>query len=185
MGLNLARVSNDEQDYDKVHVIQVKDLDRGQITDTHDLKQSNVPQGSKLERQKLRSGDVLVSARGTLLKCAVVRSAHVGCVASANFIIIRLESNSSLHPELLHAFLRQPGTQASLLSRVSGTAQPVLTIRDLEALTMKIPENEIQGKLAQLLRLSDEQYRTALEHATLVQEEALSIVAEYMEDKNA
>lgn len=185
MGLNLARVKDEGQDCELIPVVHVKDVDCGQVLAKRNLKLANVPQGSKLERQKLQSSDILVSARGTLLKCAVVKPSHVGCVASANFIVIRLSKESPLHPELLCAHFRQPDTQALLLSRVSSTAQPALTIRDLETLSVKVPKHDVQNNLVRLLGVADEQYRTALERATLLQDEALSIVANYMEETSA
>ncbi|WP_422372615.1 hypothetical protein [Hoeflea sp.] len=181
MGLNLARVSNSntESESELVSVIHVKNVSEGLLTSKEELERVNIPYG-KLGHQKLQSGDVLVSARGTLLKCAVMQPTHQGCIASANFIVIRMGSTSSLHPELLCAFLRQPDTQALLMSRVSSTAQPALTIRDLEFLSVDVPPRDIQEVLVRLVCVSDEQYRTAVDLAQLRREEALGITANYM-----
>ncbi|MEH6738936.1 MAG: restriction endonuclease subunit S [Sulfitobacter sp.] len=172
-------------DVEQVPVIHVKNLEAGQLQPKPDLKPEGIPRGPKLEKQQLESGDILVSARGTLLKCAVIRSPHVWCVASANFIMIRLDKDSRLHPELLCAYLRQSKTQSLLMSKVSSTAQPALNIGDIKVLCVEIPDHAIQANLVNLLRVAEEQYCTALELAELLHDDALSIVAEYMEESNA
>lgn len=114
------------------------------------------------------------------MKCAIVPPSHWGAVASANFIIIRLGESAALPPELLWTFLRQPAIQAHVLSRNTGTAQAALNIRDLEGLSIPIPPQNVQSDLVRLIRVAEEQYRTAMECARLRQDEAMAIVARHM-----
>lgn len=184
MGVNLTRVASDAADSRMVPVIHVKDLDDGRILSRPDLETVFIGSG-KVGRQELQAGDILVSARGTLLKCAVVREAHIGCIASANFIVIRPGPNLQISPDLLCAFFRQVETKALLLSRISGTAQPVLTIKDLETLAIVVPPPEKQMELSRLINLADELYRTTRESAELRRDEALDVLAHYMREANA
>ena len=184
MGLNLSRMLESPSPPEPVPVIHVKDVTEGLLTPREALEPMDVPR-ERIGRQRLQPGDILVSARGTLLKCAVVRPDHQGCVASANFIVIRPAKAPPLHPDLLCAFLRQPQTQTLLLNRVSSTAQPALTIRDLESLSVTVPAADIQETLVQLIRTADEQYRTAVDLARLRREEALAILADHMENDDA
>lgn len=184
MGVNLTRVASDASDSRTVPVIHVKDLDDGRILPPQELDTVSIG-ASKLGRQELQAGDLLVSARGTLLKCAVLREPHIGCIASANFIVIRPGAKSPIEPDLLCAFLRQVETKTLLLSRVSGTAQPVLTIKDLEALVIVVPPPEKQMELSRLINLADELYRTTRESAELRRDEALDVLAHYMREANA
>ncbi len=184
MGVNLTRIASDATDSRMVPVIHVKDLDDGRILAPQQLDTVSIG-SSKLGRQELQAGDLLVSARGTLLKCAVVREPHIGCIASANFIVIRPEPKSPVEPDLLCAFLRHIDTKTLLLSRVSGTAQPVLTIKDLETLAIVVPSPEKQAELSRLINLADELYRTTMESAELRREEALDVLGHYMRQNNA
>lgn len=184
MGLNLTRVASSEASSRALRFIQVKDINDGVITYPDTLEIANVDP-KRVGRQELQVGDVLVSARGTLLKCAVVSEKHVGCVASANFIIIRPGPKSQIESELLCAFLRQAETHAFLLSRISGTAQPVLTLRDLESLTLIVPPREDQVNLARLIYVADELYRIAIGSAQMRRDEALAILARHMRNADA
>ncbi|MGF6155319.1 restriction endonuclease S subunit [Ensifer sp. KUDG1] len=184
MGLNLSKFATDETGTTQTPVIHVKDLNNGVLADRDKLGNFRIPK-NKLGRQELRHGDVLVSARGTLLKCAVVGPTHVGSVASANFIIVRTGKSPLVKPELLCAFLRQAETQALLLSRVSNTAQPALTISDLESLSLAVPPLDKQQALVRLVRAADELFQIAVTLAELRRDEALSILADHMHIANA
>ncbi|WP_420101228.1 restriction endonuclease subunit S [Bosea sp. (in: a-proteobacteria)] len=181
MGINLARLpKSPPPGPGPVPIIHVKDVVEGMLLDADRLDRISLPDTPQNARQRLLPGDVLVSARGTLMKCAVVPPSHWGAVASANFIVIRLGQSAALPPELLWTFLRQPTTQAYVLSRNTSTAQAALNIRDLEDLSIPIPPQNIQSDLVQLIVVAEEQYRTAMECARLRQEEAMAIVARHM-----
>ncbi len=99
--------------------------------------------------------------------------------------MIRPRPNSPIDPDLLCAFFRQVETKALLLSRISGTAQPVLTIKDLETLAIVVPPPEKQAELSRLINLADELFRTTMESAELRRDEALDILGRYMRETDA
>lgn len=183
MGFNLSKLASRGAGAASVPVVHVKDIDEDVLADRDRLERVAIPK-EKLGRQELRRGDILVSARGTLLKCAVIGASHEGCVASGNFIVVRTGPSSPVRPELLCAFLRQAETQALLLSRVSSTAQPALTIRDLESLSLFVPAPDKQDMLVRLIRASEDLYRTAIDLARLRRDDALAILAEHMGTSN-
>jgi len=185
MGVNLVRVPKSLQDAEKIPVIHVKDVVDGVLTHPDELERIGLPDKPRYRRQRLLPGDLLVSARGTLMKCVVVPISHRGAIASANFIIVRLGSDITLEAELLCAFLRQPAVQDRVLSRVTNTAQAALTIRDLENLSVPLPPQDVQPALVSFLAVSDEQYRVAVHCARLRKEEAMDIVAQYMDPDHA
>jgi hypothetical protein len=185
MGVNLGRLPKSPPGVGTVPIIHVKDVVDSVLTDVDRLDRINLPDTPQNARQRLLPTDILVSARGTLMKCAVVPRSHLGAVASANFIIIRLGQTPVLRPELLWAFLRQPATQARVLSSVTSTAQSALNIRDLGELLIPIPSQRIQPDLARLLVIAEEQYRCAVDTARLRQDEAMEIVAQHMDSDHA
>ncbi|MGE6784414.1 restriction endonuclease subunit S [Ensifer adhaerens] len=181
MGVNLARIPKESEGALMVPVIHVRDIIEDALLNVDQLECVSMPDTAQYHRQLLEPGDVLVSARGTLMKCAVVPPSHRGTIASANFMTIRLGKSAVLKPELLCAFLRQPSLQHSVLGRVSSTAQAALTIRDLENLRIPIPSPDIQPLLVRFLDVSEEQFRTAVSCARLRKEEAMDVLARYMD----
>lgn len=184
MGVNLVRVPKDRAAA-TVPVIHVKDVAEGVLPDVDELDGIALPGVSQYERQRLLPDDLLVSARGTLMKCAIVPPSHAGAVASSNFIVVRLGKAAPLPAELLYAFLCQPAVQARFLNRAGGTAQAALTIRDLETLSVPLPPQDMQPALARLFTVAEEQYRVAVECARLRREEALDILARHMDPDHA
>jgi restriction endonuclease S subunit len=185
MGTNLARIAKDPEGNTLASVIHVKDVIEGTLPCIDDLDKINVPPNLLQKKQSLRPNDVLVSARGTLMKIAVVPTSYEGALASANFIVVRLKENAPLRPELLYGFLRQSVVKDFILNRATGTAQPVLAIRDLENLMIPVPPRDIQELLVRLLEVSEEQHRVATECARLRTEETMDILAKYMDPQNA
>lgn len=183
MGVNLARFPKDQQGAAMAPFIHVKDIAEGVLPSIEKLDRISLP--GALQRQRLLPDDLLVSARGTLMKCAIVPPSHAAAVASSNFIVVRLGDAAPLRVELLYAFLRQPAVQARFLSRAGSTAQAALTIRDLESLPVPLPPQDIQPALAHFLTVSEEQYRAAVDCARLRREEALDILARHMDPDHA
>jgi hypothetical protein len=181
MGVNFGRLSKTSRDAALVPIIHIKDIVDNRLTDVDQLDLISFPTTSQTARQRLQPDDVLVSARGTLMKCALVPRSHSGAIASANFIIIRLREDAMLRPELLWAYLRHPATQVRVLSQVTSTAQPSLNIRALEELLIPVPPQNIQPDLVRLTLIAEEQFKCAVDCARLRQAEAMEIVAQYME----
>lgn len=162
-------------------VVHVKDLTEGSIETVRNLDAVHVEDSKRLDRHLLRCDDILISARGTLMKTAIVPVTHAGTIASANFIVVRLGEKPPIMPRLLSAFLQQPHVHHRILARLTSTAQAALNIRDIETLLVPIPAQELQPKLAHFLAIADEQYQVAVEAARLRKQEAMETLAAYME----
>ncbi len=185
MGVNLGRVPKTPPGTGNLPIIHVKDVVDGALTNLDRLERISLPETPQNVRQRLLPGDILLSARGTLMKCVVIPESHWGAVASGNFIIIRLGQTAALQPELLRAFLHLPATQGYLLSRVTGSVQSALNIRDLEEVPIPLPPENIQSDLVRLIVVAEEQYRCAVECARHRQDEAMTIVEQYMDVRHA
>ena len=104
------------------------------------------------ERALVRAGDVLVTARGTQLRSAVVTNATEGAIASANLLIVRLRD--LLLPEVLVAYLDTPAGGAALVARATASAVGtfVVTPRALGSLEIAVPPMGVQVQLAAFVR---------------------------------
>src|SRR3954447_17014464 len=154
MGLNVGRAKKTSAAVNDVPLIHIKDVVDDALGGLESLEQIGIADTPQTLRQRLLSGDILLSARGTLMKCAVVPDSHSGAVASANFIFIRLGQDPPVQPELLWAFLRLPKSRSYLQSRVTGSAQSALNIRDLSELPIPVPPRDVQRDLSRLVVLA-------------------------------
>src|SRR5262245_14821506 len=101
--------------------INVKDLQQGAIVDMQALQKTELPDTSQTDRFRVRSGDVLLAARGAL-KVAQVGVEHEGCIVGPNIIVIR--PGTQLDGALVFAFLQHPDTQFVLAQKSVGTTVP-------------------------------------------------------------
>jgi type I restriction enzyme M protein len=156
-----------------VPAINIKNIVDGQI-DIEAPCLISVDNHRHLEKYTVRSGDVLVTCRGTVLKSAVVPESLDGYLIASNLIAIRL--NGNFEPILLSAFFQRPEGQKILLSNVrSSTMQIALTVSDIEKIEVPLIPVEIQKRLAGLISAADNYYRAVVESANLRRDIAYSI----------
>jgi restriction endonuclease S subunit len=118
------------------------------------------------DRFRVHEGDVLVSARGTILKVALVLHGSAGVFASSNIIVIRPDQSRIL-PQVILALLRAPLWQEILKSRTrSSTGLMQLTAKDVASLPIPVPAIKIQEKIALLVEHEERAYRSAIDAAS-------------------
>jgi len=133
-------------------------------------------QGREIDRYRASAGEVLVSARSTSLKTAIVPRELDGVIINATLIGVRC--HSVLDPRLLLAYLRHPEGQAALSSVTqSATSQMNITVSALQTMSVPVPPIEVQQQLAQILDASDEAYHASLQAAETRRQLAIQIIA--------
>ncbi len=171
-GLPYSRKAKTKGYYKTIPIINIKDIDNGQIS-IKGLDTMIVDSHRDIDRYTVRSGDVVITCRGTLLKSAVVPEAPSGYLITSNLISIRL--NGDYESVLLSAFFQSPVGQKILLSNVrSSTMQIALTVSDIEKIEVPLIPVEIQKRLAGLIAASDNYYKAAIESANLRRDIAYS-----------
>lgn len=95
----------------------------------------------------LQEGDVLLPARGTVIRTAVFHLQSYPCVASSNLIVIRPDSRI-LDSTYLKIFLDSPIGNRLISSAQQGTAVMNISYRDLKVLEVPIPPLDTQKALA-------------------------------------
>lgn len=94
---------------------------------------------NKVSKQELRTGDILLSSRGTVGRVGLVNDIDgKNMIANQIFTVIRIKSNVSITPEFIYQYLVSDLGQWQLSNLVTGSSQPVLSPKDLNAL--KIPK---------------------------------------------
>lgn len=131
--------------------------------------------GRLSEQQRVRAGDVLLSARSTRLAVAVVTPELEDVPFNATLIAIRCLP--VLEPRLLAAYVRHPeGVAAVMALAQSGTVQMNVTAKALRTLLVPVPPMAEQEGLVALLAAADDAYTAAVGAASVRRDIAQSIV---------
>lgn len=140
-------------------VIQVKDLSTtGDIALLDELDAVQLPPAAK--RSIVNPGDVLLAARGTQMKAALVPEALAGAVATSNLLHIRPEPQVVL-PEVLVAFFLGRDGQEMLAARSQGTAIRSLTVSAIAEMPVPVPDITTQRKISAMWRAASTYRREA------------------------
>ena len=117
---------------------------------------------SKVVRQKLEPGDVLLSIRGRIGTVGIVSdirndSDSVNWIASQAFAILRLRSNSPIKPLALYRYLSSPLGKGLLQSLATGTTVPMVSMGDIKKIKIMIPsaaeQREIERQYEKIIKL--------------------------------
>lgn len=123
----------------------------------------NIPE-HEFGRYRIQAGDVLVSARSTSLRSAIVPKELAGNLINATILGIR--TLPKLEPRLLVAWLEHPEGRAALESVAqSGTAQMNITVAAISKIMVPVPPLPAQRQMAKILEAADEAYHAATQAA--------------------
>jgi len=146
-----------------VPALSVRNLGGWRVS-VNDADPIRVEHPEKARRYMARTGDVLVAARGTQLKAAIVPDRAGEAIVTASLIGVRPDT-SVLLPEVLLAFLRSPEGATELSARArSATGQLALTRADVERIEVPLPSLQTQAKIAEIIREMND-YEASAEQA--------------------
>ncbi len=135
---------------------------------------------SALADYRVTTGDILLAARSTLMRCAIVPPELAGAVASSSVLAIRCDP-ARLLPRMLAAYFEHPAGQAALLgASQSTTTQHSLTVRALKELPVPLPPIEVQRRMVALLEAADAQREAAEESIRIRYQTALHLAVTSM-----
>ncbi len=165
-GIGVSREETRERPGEKLPVIGVRDLQDGAVSASADLDAVGFSDRARAENYSVRSDDVLVTGRGTLLKFGLVGDETEGAIASGNVIVVRA------HPEALG------GARFAILSsevfrprievlRRGATTLLSLSPKDLAKLEIDLPPLYEQRRIAAFVKDAQTAYRTAIEAAEI------------------
>lgn len=141
-GYNVGSQSEEHED-GEFKIIRLSDVDHGEIK-LDQVARYNILTKARTSMYELNKDDVILSIRGQTLKVAVIPEQKNDLLLSQNFIGIRCQKD--LDPYFLKMFLESPLGQYLLTNRMSGTAIPTLSRRDIEQLRIPtLPLKEQQA----------------------------------------
>ena len=167
-----------------VLAVQLRDIRRDRVDWSTAVRTrlSRVPGQSEC----LRTGDILFAFRGTRYFAVALEEVPTRCVASTQFMLLRVPDSSKLLPEFLAWQLNQGPAQRFFHQRAAGTAQRSLRRRDIEAVTVAIPSLRLQQSVMELVSLVRRE-RDAMEALINAREQQLGHIAStlLMSDRSA
>ena len=94
---------------------------------------------------RVKSGDILVSASGTIGKVGIINEKLADAVPAKSIITIRAKEN--LLPEYLHALFMSGPYQDWIKGHARGSTIQHLSVRTLRHLTVPVPEVQVQERI--------------------------------------
>jgi type I restriction enzyme M protein len=176
VGLELARRKPGQHENVPEHpVVSVGDLDDVGVPTLELLPRRAFRSAEGDELYQIRSGDLLVTARGTQFKVALVRDNSAGATATSTLFIVR-PAQPWLSPLLL-VLLQSPKVSAQLQSLARrSTSTLSWSAADVSSIVVPLPSQELAIRLAELIELSEEHYLVAIEAAQARRATARSVV---------
>jgi len=104
---------------------------------------------NQYRRTQLRGGEIVVSLVGYPGACAIVPDSLAGANIARQAALIR--PRNGIVASYLYQFLRSPVGQARLKRETIGSAQQVINLRDLKAVTVAVPPQPEQEQIAAIL----------------------------------
>lgn len=102
----------------------------------------------KFLNHMLKTGDILVPARGTTARIAIFKEQSYPCIASSNLVVIRPKENV-LNSTYLKAFFDSPLGKKLLESTQQGTTVMNLSYKDMQTLEIPVPDMDKQEAIAE------------------------------------
>jgi len=136
---------NKESEKGKYQIVRISDVYDGKLHEAG-IARYDIKNNARIEKYMLEKDDVILATRGTSLKVAIIPENDGDMLLSQNFIGIRC--GTDLDPAFLKAYLESPLGQFSLKNKLSGTAIPTLSRKDVE--TLEIPDMSIKDQVTMM-----------------------------------
>lgn len=165
IGLSPYGFDRMEMSANGVPLLNIRDIENGEF------KISTLPRYvpeeiRDIEHYIVKSGDVVLACRGTVLKVALIPKASEPLLISANLLGIRVKEKIS--GTFLAMYLSSEAGQYALRQNAtSSTGQLVLRVEDVEKLRVPVPAPAEQDKLVQLWTAAQEQYHSHMASAAI------------------
>ncbi len=118
----------------------------------------------KIWNYMLKDRDLLIPARGTLLRVAMFREQGYPCIASSNVIVIR-PKKELLNSTYLKIFLDSPLGNKILNAKQQGAMAINISYKDLKSMEIPLPSLKDQEELSEEYERELEVYQKAVETA--------------------
>lgn len=135
---------------------------------------------SVLRKWKLKRGDYVLTTRGTVGNFAYYNNSipYENIRINSGMVILR-KKNDELIEEFFQYYLSSSSFSGQVKSRVSGSAQPQLPIRDMVSMKINLPSKEKQIRIASILSSYDNLIENNLKRIKIIEEMAQLLYYEW------
>lgn len=162
-GLSSYYFKKREEEGTKLSVVNIKDVREGYI-DSSDIDCVDVHLTSGIEKSKIKTGDIIISTKGSNLRAAVADKNIEGFVFSANLTVLTLKH--AIDPEIVVSYLNSSYGQQELNKRAGGSTFRTLNTKQLLEVAVPMPPLEKQQELGRLLKDIREYTQSLTEEAS-------------------
>jgi type I restriction enzyme S subunit len=163
-----------------VPVVMPKDMVGGRVDKSTAARVSQAT-AARMARHACLARDVLVSRRGDIGRCALVREGDAGALCGTGSIRIRV-SGAEVDPGFLFYFLSSPVGKSSLEAQTVGATMANLSATAVGLVRLPVPPLEVQRKIAGILFAFDDLIENNNRRITILEEMAQRIYREWFVD---
>lgn len=135
--------------------IKLKDVTRDGVINYKEL--STFSSEKVNEKYILKKNDIIIKAKSGDNTAAIIDEEIENTVATSHFIVIRIEDENIIDPQYLAMYLNSEFAQDYFDIYREGTAIPIIKMKTLESLPIKVLSIEKQKELAKIYRLLNEE----------------------------
>jgi restriction endonuclease S subunit len=138
--------------------IRLKDVTRDGIIKYEELENFNSEKVN--EKYLLKKDNIILKAKSGDNTAAIIEEDIDNIVAASHFIVITVNDTNVLDPEYLVMYLNSEYAQDYFKKHAEGTVLPIVKIKTLEELDVKITEIEKQKEFGNIYKLIKEEKLT-------------------------
>ena len=153
------------------YYIKISDINDGNIDFNEKIRGLSE---SKISLYELKPKDIIISARGTLIKTAIYEENMPPSIISGNIMIIRLKKE--YNPYFLKFYLDSSKGKELIKDMQGGSTITALNQSKLQELLIPDINKERQDKLAQRINENEANYKSIIEHAKKMYEQNIDII---------
>lgn len=135
--------------------IKLKDVTRDGIINYEELTTFSSEKVN--EKYLLKKNDIIIKSKSGDNTAAIIDKDIENTVATAHFIVIRVIDENIIDPEYLTMYLNSEYAQDYFKKYSEGTVIPIIKLKTLESLPIKMVSIEKQRELAKIYRLLNEE----------------------------
>lgn len=159
------------------YYIKISDINNGKIGFNEKIKKLSE---NKINLYVLRPKDIIISARGTLIKTAIYEDHMPPSVISGNIMLIRVKKD--YNPYFLKFYLDSSKGKELIQDMQGGATITALNHSKLQELLVPDVDIDKQNSLAERIISNEENYELSIKSATKMYEQNLDIIEREISD---
>ncbi|WP_026887572.1 N-6 DNA methylase [Clostridium beijerinckii] len=178
-GLQLSKNDINSSNYSENNsycYIKISDINNDTIEFNEENEKVNNLSDSKIQSYELKPNDILISARGTLIKLAIYDEDMPPSVFSGNILLIRVKHD--YNPYFLKFYLSSPKGRELISSMQSGSTIIALNPNKLKDMLVPDISLEEQNVLAERIKSNETTYKERIQQAKKTYEQNLKAIDE-------